>query len=99
MTFLEAGDNVTFYVMDNCIHTESHGLTGLCARCEDLLHAQQHAEREPGCFACKVDTVGLQFTFGKANFKGPTIGERQEKQYAEAKRDGVDIAPVPKTWS
>lgn len=99
MTFLEAGDNVTFYVMDNCIHRESIGEIGLCARCEDLLHAQRHAEREPGCFACKVDTIGLQFTYGKAEFKGPTIGERQEKQYAEAKQDGVDIAPVAKTWS
>lgn len=99
MTFVEAGDNVTFYVMDNCIHRESIGEIGLCARCEDLKHDQDHSVMQDDCFACKVSTIGLQFTYGKEDFKGPTIGERQEKQYAEARRDGVDIAPVPKTWS
>ena len=86
-------------VMDNCTHTLSHGLTGLCARCEDSKHLEEHPVPDPDCFACKVQTVGLQFTYGKANFKGPTIGERQEKQYAECKADGVDIAPVQKLWS
>jgi len=99
MSFLERGDNVTFYVMDNCIHTESHGLTGLCASCEDLAHSQTHKSYDPDCFACKVQTVGLQFTYGKQDFHGPTIGERQVKQYEECKADGVDIAPVQKTWS
>lgn len=85
--------------MDNCTHTLSHGLTGLCARCEDLKHSQEHPVPVIDCFACKVQTVGLQFTYGKADFKGPTIGERQAKQYAECKADGVDIAPVQKLWS
>ena len=86
-------------VMDICVHSASMDLDGLCASCEDHAHSLLHPIMADGCFACKVQTVGLQFTYGKDDFKGPTIGERQEQQYAECKRDGVDIAPVAKTWS
>jgi hypothetical protein len=38
-------------------------------------------------------TVNLGFTYGKEDFHGPTIKERQDKQLADAKA-GINAEPV-----
>jgi len=39
-------------------------------------HARQHPTPDPDCYACRISTVSLQFSYGKADFHGPTIGEK-----------------------
>jgi hypothetical protein len=41
-----------------------------------------------------LSTVNLGFTYGKADFHGPTIKERQDKQLADAKSAGINAEPV-----
>ena len=44
-------------------------------------HAARHPEPDPDCFACRISTVSLQFTYGKAEFHGPTIKERADEHH------------------
>lgn len=44
------------------------------------------------------DTAKLQFSYGRDQFHGPTLKERQEKQLAECARDGVKAEPVGTRW-
>jgi hypothetical protein len=62
-------------------------------------HRLNHPSVVEGCRACKLERVGLQFSYGREDFHGPTIGERQELQLAEARSAGLDPVPVEKTWS
>jgi cytochrome c5 len=50
------------------------------------------------CFKCHIGTVNLGFTYGKEDFHGPTIKERQEKQVADAKINGINAEPVGSRW-
>jgi hypothetical protein len=74
------------------------GLDGLCASCDDAVHAAAHLEPVEGCFACKVGRVRLQFTYGREDFHGPTLGERIDQQLKDAKEGGVDAEPVGTRW-
>lgn len=96
--FYDLGDKWSYYAMDTCIHREGIGEVGLCARCEDAIHAQQHPSKHEGCYACKLDTIHLGFTWGREEFHGPTIKERQDKQVADAAEGGIDIEPVGTRW-
>jgi hypothetical protein len=40
----------------------------------------------------------LGFTYGKEDFHGPTIKERQQKQVADAKINGINAEPVGSRW-
>lgn len=46
------------------------------------------------CFKCHVKTINLGFTYGKDNFHGPTIKERQNKIVADAAAKGITAEPV-----
>jgi hypothetical protein len=66
---------------------------------------REDAPRSPWCGYCLKKlpdfgplTVSLGFTWGKADFHGPTLKERQEKQIAEAKEAGLDPSPVGARW-
>jgi len=96
--FYDLGDKWSYYAMDTCIHREGIGEVGLCARCEDAIHAQQHPSLMEGCFACKIETVGLTYAYGREDFHGPTIRERQREQEAICERDGVKAEPVGERW-
>lgn len=73
-------------------------MVGLCARCEDALHDQKHPTPIHDCFACKVSTVRLTYTYGREDFHGPTLGERIEQQWKDVKEGGVDAEPVGPRW-
>lgn len=89
---------MTSYMMDTCLHRKAVDLDGLCARCEDAEHDRLHLTRVDGCFACKVSTIRLQFTYGKEDFHGPTLGERIEEQERVLKEDNVEAEPVGTRW-
>jgi hypothetical protein len=96
--FYDLGDKWSYYAMDTCIHREGTDMSGLCARCEDAIHAANHPSMVDGCFACKVDTIGLTYRYGREEFHGPTIRERQREQEAVCERDGVKAEPVGERW-
>jgi hypothetical protein len=50
------------------------------------------------CFKCHLDGISLGFTYGKEDFHGPTIRERQQEMVAGAERTGTKIEPVGKRW-
>ena len=50
------------------------------------------------CFRCHVKTLSIGFTYGKENFHGDTIRERQQQRERDARAAGVDIAPVGSRW-
>jgi hypothetical protein len=54
--------------------------------------------RGPVCFGCHLKSIRLGFTYGKQDFHGPTIKERQETQVAQAKAAGVEARPVGTRW-
>lgn len=56
------------------------------------------ADGDPSCFGCKIKSVSLGFTYGKATFHGPTIKEKQERHIAEQKAAGNTIEPVGSRW-
>lgn len=53
---------------------------------------------DPNCFGCKIRSVYMGFTYGRETFHGPTIKEKQERQIAEAKANGIDAEPVGERW-
>jgi hypothetical protein len=46
------------------------------------------------CFSCHVKSVRLGFTYGKQDFHGPTVRERQRKQVEDAAIHGINAEPV-----
>ncbi len=63
------------------------------------------APRSPWCGYCLKKlpgygelTLSMHFTYGKSEFHGPTLKERQERQITEAKTAGLDPTPVGKRW-
>lgn len=52
---------------------------------------KHHRDGPADCFGCKIKGVSLGFTYGKACFHGPTIGEKQAKLFAEQKAAGNEI--------
>jgi hypothetical protein len=41
-----------------------------------------------------VRGINLGFTYGKENFHGDTVREKQDKMFADAKAKGITIAPA-----
>lgn len=69
-----------------------------CDICGSEFEADELPRRGSICFRCHIKTVDIGFTHGKDNFHGPTIGERQRKQVADAKAAGIDAQPVGSRW-
>lgn len=43
-------------------------------------------------------SAAIQFTYGKDEFHGPTLGERIEQQQKDCAADGVRMEPVGNRW-
>lgn len=54
--------------------------------------------RGPICFACHIKTVSIGFTYGKSDFHGPTIAERQRKTVEDARVNGYNAEPMGSRW-
>lgn len=65
-----------------------------CAKCGVLVTLDELPRRGEICFKCHVKTIDLGFKYGKDNFHGPTIKERQDKILSDAKKAGINAAPA-----
>ena len=72
--------------------------TSHCLECYNVFEFDEMPKRGQICFKCHLRGIRLGFTYGKADFHGPTIRERQDKQVADAKINGYDIEPVGPRW-
>jgi hypothetical protein len=61
----------------------------VCTQCGKTFTFDVVPRRGAICFKCHVGSVNLGFTYGRDNFHGPTIGERQRDILANAERNGV----------
>ena len=59
---------------------------------------EQVQRRGEICFACHIKGVRLGFTYGKEDFHGDTIRERQRKTVEDAKINGYNAEPVGTRW-
>lgn len=50
------------------------------------------------CFRCHIKEVRIGFTYGKEDFHGPTVAERQRKTVEDAKINGYNAEPVGNRW-
>ena len=69
-----------------------------CLRCESEFAADALPRRGQICFKCHVKTINLGFTYGKEDFHGDTIKQRQDLQVAQAKAAGINAEPVGNRW-
>jgi cytochrome c5 len=70
----------------------------VCEQCAKPFQAEELPRRGEVCFGCHVRTVQMKFTYGKDDFHGPTIRERQEQTVADAKINGYNAEPVGTRW-
>lgn len=70
----------------------------VCERCDARWVGDVLPPRGSICFKCHIKTIDIGFTHGKADFSGPTIGERQRKTVADAAAAGRTIEPASSRW-
>lgn len=69
-----------------------------CSSCGQQVSCEEDRPRRDTCFRCHIKSIRLGFTYGKEDFHGPTVRERQEQAVRDAKEAGVDITPVGSRW-
>jgi len=69
-----------------------------CELCKKQFEAEELPRRGEVCFGCHVKSIRLGFTYGKEDFHGPTIRERQQKTVDDAKMNGYNAEPVGSRW-
>jgi hypothetical protein len=65
-----------------------------CEECSREFYDEQLPHRGAICFGCHIKSVRLGFTYGKDNFHGDTIAEKQRKIVSDAAINGVQAEPV-----
>jgi len=65
-----------------------------CIHCNRAFQDECTPRRGEVCFRCHVKTINLGFTYGKNDFHGPTIRERQRQTVEDAKKNGYTAEPV-----
>lgn len=71
-----------------------------CGRTKHDLRPMSESDYRPNCPFCETVQMdkllggSFQFTWGREDFHGPTVRERQERQIAEAKSMGIEAVPV-----
>lgn len=65
-----------------------------CEECSREFYDEQLPHRGAICFGCHIKSVRLEFTYGKDNFHGDTIAEKQRKIVSDAAINGVQAEPV-----
>ena len=69
-----------------------------CNQCKKSFQVEEMPRRGSVCFGCHVKTIRLGFTYGRDDFHGPTIRERQEQTVRDAKINGYNPEPVGTRW-
>jgi hypothetical protein len=65
-----------------------------CEECSREFYDEELPHRGAICFGCHIKSVRLGFTYGKDNFHGDTIAEKQRKIVSDAAINGVQAEPV-----
>lgn len=69
-----------------------------CTTCGSRFEHEELPRRGEICFKCHIKGIRIGFTYGKADFHGPTVRERQLKQEADAAAGGIKAEPVGSRW-
>lgn len=69
-----------------------------CIECLETFMADELPNRGSICFKCHVRGIRLGFSYGKDDFHGPTIRERQREQERQAEAAGIKAEPVGSRW-
>ena len=69
-----------------------------CMLCNSTFEADELPRRGHICFKCHVKSIRMGFTYGKEEFHGPTVRERQQQQVKQAKDAGINAEPVGTRW-
>lgn len=65
-----------------------------CVKCNGFVSLNEVPRRGNICFKCHLKTIDISFKYGKENFHGPTIKERQDKIVSDAKQAGINAVPA-----
>ena len=65
-----------------------------CRVCGTFQSLKSVPTRGDMCFKCHVKGINLSFKYGKENFHGPTIKERQDRIVSDAKQAGINAVPA-----
>jgi hypothetical protein len=65
-----------------------------CEECSRQFYDEELPHRGAICFGCHIKSVRLGFTYGKDNFHGDTIAEKQRQIMSDAAINGVQAEPV-----
>jgi hypothetical protein len=65
-----------------------------CEECSRQFYDEELPHRGAICFGCHIKSVRLGFTYGKDNFHGDTIAEKQRQIISDAAINGVQAEPV-----
>lgn len=69
-----------------------------CDICSESFECDVVPRRGNVCFKCHLKGIRIGFTHGKAEFSGPTIGERQRQTVADAAAKGITAEPIGSRW-
>lgn len=71
-----------------------------CSRPDCIYPEPGRCSDERPSFLCRVRSVNLGFTYGKAEFHGDTVKQRIERQEADIKAAGLEgrVEPVGSRW-
>jgi hypothetical protein len=69
-----------------------------CTECGELFKFDVVPRRGHVCFKCHVKGVTFGYPYGKEEFHGPTIRERQKEIVSDAEKQGRSIEPVGTRW-
>lgn len=70
----------------------------VCELCDSRFVEDMPPRRGSICFKCHIKGVQIGFTYGKSDFHGPTVRERQARQVEQAAKNGVDAQPIGNRW-
>jgi hypothetical protein len=64
--------------MTSCAHNADLGFDYPCIRCDTTPDDE------------RLRSIGMQFTYGRTTFHGPTIGEQTDEMFRNARKDGIE---------
>lgn len=70
----------------------------VCEKCDSRFVGDMLPRRGSICFKCHLGMVNIGFTYGKENFHGDTIKQRQDQAIADASKAGRTIEPYGTRW-
>jgi hypothetical protein len=70
----------------------------VCEKCDSRFVGDMLPRRGSICFKCHLGMVNIGFTYGKENFHGDTIREKQKQIVSDAASKGIVAEPIGNRW-